>query len=545
MRRSLLRSTAIIASLMLIGYGVAVTQDRADPRWLVLLVVIAGLWAVALWPSRPLAPGAQVILHLALVFAVGFGLVTVQVLRAHLLDRDRILAKASDPASGVIDLRRVLAERRIERGRILLRDGTVLASDTVDSSGTRVRVYHEQYGYVAGYYSPGLYGAAGIEQAWDGQLSGQRATSWDAWLDGLLHRTKRGHDVVLTVDPALQALGQRLLGDRAGAAVLLDADTGAVLALVSSPAFDPNQLSVPLGATAEQLDRARRSFDRLQQDGRGPLLLRPVQGQYTPGSIFKTVTAAAAFESGIATPDSLYRDDGAIVIDSRVIIERNRPDPSRVAYSLREAYGYSLNVVFAQVGLQLGGQRLEEMARAVGFERAIPFDLPVVPSRIARTSDFLASQAGLAETAFGQGQLQVTPLQMALVAAAVVRDGTIPRPYLVAEVRTPDGHVVWRRTPSEWLRAFDGATAEALRDLMVWSVENGYAQPARIEGLRVGGKTGTAEVGDAAPHAWFIGFAEAGGHRVAVAVVIEHGGSGVQVALPVGRSLLEAALREG
>ncbi|MCS7051409.1 MAG: hypothetical protein NZL87_07330, partial [Thermomicrobium sp.] len=216
MRRSLLRSTAIIASLMLIGYGVAVTQDRADPRWLVLLVVIAGLWAVALWPSRPLAPGAQVILHLALVFAVGFGLVTVQVLRAHLVDRDRILAKASDPASGVIDLRRVLAERRIERGRILLRDGTVLASDAVDSSGTRVRVYHEQYGYVAGYYSPGLYGAAGIEQAWDGQLSGQRATSWDAWLDGLLHRTKRGHDVVLTVDPALQALGQRLLGDRAG-----------------------------------------------------------------------------------------------------------------------------------------------------------------------------------------------------------------------------------------------------------------------------------------------------------------------------------------
>ena len=132
---------------------------------------------------------------------------------------------------------------------------------------------------------------------------------------------------------------------------------------------------------------------------------------------------------------------------------------------------------------------------------------------------------------------------MALLTAAVVRDGTIPEPYLVREIRSPDGGLIWSRQPKEWRRAFSGETAAALRDLMVWSVEHGYARPARIDGVTVGGKTGTAEVGDRAPHAWFIGFAERAGKRVVVAVVVEHGGSGVQVALPIGRALLEAAVQ--
>jgi peptidoglycan glycosyltransferase len=225
-----------------------------------------------------------------------------------------------------------------------------------------------------------------------------------------------------------------------------------------------------------------------------------------------------------------------------VIIERNRPDPTRVSFTLREGYGYSLNVVFAQVGLQLGAQRLEQMAQSLGFGETIPFDLPVVPSQLTASASFLASQAGLAETAFGQGQLLVTPLQMALVAAAVVRDGAVPQPFLVDRISAPDGSTVQHHEPTVWRRAFSARTAQALRDLMVWSVEQGYAQDARIPGAVVGGKTGTAEVGDQPPHAWFLGFAERDGKRVVVAVVVEHGGSGAQVALPIGRALLEAAL---
>ena len=541
---SILRTGAFVASVLIIVYGVVRTEDRADPRWLLLLGLIGCLWFLALWTrfSPRLGRTTVSLVHVALALCVGFGLVTVQVLRAQILDRDRILARAANPASGIVDIRRYLDERRTERGRILLRDGTVIARDEVRSDGSRYRVYEGASAYLAGYYSPALFGAAGIEAAYDTVLSGQAALNWETWLDGVLHRPRRGNDVILTIDSRLQELGQTLLGDRSGGAIVLDADTGAVLALVTAPGYDPNRLSVPLDASDAELENARRYLAELQADGRGPLLLRPIQGLYVPGSIFKTVTAAAAFEFGVAQPDTIYRDDGALVIDSRVIIEQNRPDPNRVSYTLKEGYGYSLNVVFAQLGLQLGAQRLEQMARSVGFGETIPFDLPVAPSQLARSPDFLVSQAGIAETAFGQGQLLVTPLQMALVATAVVRDGTIPQPYVVEEIRRPNGSTVERHRPTTWRRAFSDATARALRDLMVWSVEHGYAQGARIEGATVGGKTGTAEVGNQPPHAWFLGFAEHNGRRIVVAVVIEHGGSGAQVALPVGRALLEAAL---
>jgi len=539
-------AAAFLASLCVLAYGIVRTSDRADLTWFALLLVAGVLWATALAPEiRRLARRrGHPLLHVALVLTLGFGLVTVQILRAQLFDRERILARTSDPTSGVIDVRRYALERSITRGKILLSDGSVIAEDTLEK-GRRVRRYLTSAAYLAGYYSPGLYGAAGLEARYDADLSGRTATTWQAWLDGVLHRRRSGNDIVLTIDPRLQELGQSLLGDRSGGIVLLDADTGAVLALVTAPAFDPNLLSVPLGASADEVRRAASYLDRLREDGRGPLLLRPIQGLYVPGSTFKTITAAAALQSGVATPDTVYRDDGALVIDSRVIIEQNRPDPTRVSYTLREAYGYSLNVVYAQVGLALGASRLEETARAAGFGERIPFDLPVAVSRLTDSLDFLGAPAGLAETAFGQGQLLVTPLQMALVVTGVVRDGTLPEPYLVQETRDAAGAVVWHREPRVWRRAFDQETARALHELMTWSVEHGYAQAARIPGVTVGGKTGTAEVGERAPHAWFIGFAERGDRRVVVAVVVEHGGSGAQVALPIGRTLLAAAVGTG
>jgi len=539
-------AAAFWASLCVLAYGIVRTNDRTDPTWFALLLVAGVLWANALAPEiRRLARRrGHPLLHVALVLTLGFGLVTVQILRAQLFDRERILARTSDPTSGVIDVRRYALERSITRGKILLSDGSVIAEDKLEN-GRRVRRYRTSAAYLAGYYSPGLYGAAGLEARYDADLSGRTATTWQAWLDGVLHRRRSGNDIVLTIDPRLQELGQSLLGDRSGGIVLLDADTGAVLALVTAPAFDPNLLSVPIGASADEVRRAASYLDRLREDGRGPLLLRPIQGLYVPGSTFKTITAAAALQSGVATPDTVYRDDGALVIDSRVIIEQNRPDPTRVSYTLREAYGYSLNVVYAQVGLALGASRLEETARAAGFGERIPFDLPVAVSRLIDSPDFLNAPAGLAETAFGQGQLLVTPLQMALVVTGVVRDGTLPEPYLVQETRDAAGAVVWHREPRVWRRAFDQETARALHELMTWSVEHGYAQAARIPGVTVGGKTGTAEVGERAPHAWFIGFAERGDRRVVVSVVVEHGGSGAQVALPIGRTLLAAAVGTG
>lgn len=546
MRRTM-QTAAFIASLFLLGYGVSVSEDRSQTRWLIIIGVIGFLWFIALLPPNlgQLSRTNRALLHLALALTIGFGLVTIQVLRAQLLDHERIMARASDPNSGVVDLRRYQRERSTERGRILLHDGSVVAADERDISGRRKRSYRNaSAAYLAGYYSPGLFGVAGLEAVFDAQLSGRVATDWRAWLNNVLHRSSQGNDIVLSIDPELQELGQALLGDRSGGIVLLDANSGAVRALVTAPAYDPNRLSVPLDGTLSELQDARSYLAALQRDGRGALLLRPIQGLYTPGSVFKTVTAAAAFAFQVATPDTVYRDDGALVVDSRVILEQNRPDPSRVDYTVREAYGYSLNVVFAQIGLALGAQRLESMSQALGFGEPIPFDLPVVESQLAASPEFLSRPAGLAETAFGQGQLQVTPMQMALVVAAVLQDGNVPRPYLVEEIRSPNGETLWRAQPRLWRKAFDAQTARSVHDLMLWSVEHGYAQGAALEGVKVGGKTGTAEVGSGAPHAWFVGFAEQGTQRFVIAVVVEHGGSGAQVALPIARSLLQAALKD-
>ncbi|MCS7256259.1 MAG: hypothetical protein NZ562_06500, partial [Thermomicrobium sp.] len=212
---SILRTGAFVASVLIIVYGVVRTEDRADPRWLLLLGLIGCLWFLALWTrfSPRLGRTTVSLVHVALALCVGFGLVTVQVLRAQILDRDRILARAANPASGIVDIRRYLDERRTERGRILLRDGTVIARDEVRSDGSRYRVYEGASAYLAGYYSPALFGAAGIEAAYDSVLSGQAALNWETWLDGVLHRPRRGNDVILTIDSRLQELGQTLLGD--------------------------------------------------------------------------------------------------------------------------------------------------------------------------------------------------------------------------------------------------------------------------------------------------------------------------------------------
>jgi peptidoglycan glycosyltransferase len=228
-----------------------------------------------------------------------------------------------------------------------------------------------------------------------------------------------------------------------------------------------------------------------------------------------------------------------------VIVEQNRPDETQTEWALVEGMAWSLNVVFAQVGLQLGPELMRRYAEAFGFEAAVPFDLPVARSRVSTTPDFLRSAPALADTAFGQGELQATPLQMALVAAAVANGGEVPRPYLVERMTAPRGETVWEAEPGVWRRAVGAEAAAATAGMMVQTVEWGVAQPALIEGATVGGKTGTAETGDGGePHAWFVGFAGPEGEapRYAVAVVLEHGGSGLAGALGIGRDLLAAGL---
>jgi peptidoglycan glycosyltransferase len=203
-----------------------------------------------------------------------------------------------------------------------------------------------------------------------------------------------------------------------------------------------------------------------------------------------------------------------------------------------------LNVVFAQVGLQLGGDALADAARGWGWEQVIPFDLPIEPSRVSVTPGFLDGRVATAETAFGQGELLATPLQMALVAAGVANEGEIMRPYLVLELTAPNSDTLRTTRPAVWKRGADPEAARQTAAMMVNAVEFGGLGNAYVPGLTIGGKTGTAETGSGDPHAWFIGFAGLPGEapRYAVAVIIETGGGGGQVALPIGRDLLVSAM---
>ncbi|HYO31180.1 MAG TPA: penicillin-binding transpeptidase domain-containing protein, partial [Thermomicrobiales bacterium] len=349
-------------------------------------------------------------------------------------------------------------------------------------------------------------------------------------------RPSQGLELRLSLDVGLQQLADDLLAGRPGAAVLLDATTGATLALASAPGYDPNRL-----ATVDDAERqaAQAYWSRMEADPAAPLLVRPTTGLYPPGSTFKVLVAAAAIDQGLAGPETTFEDAGELVVDGHVIPEFNRPDETRTVWTLEEAVGWSLNVVFARIGLELGSDGLANAAERWGFGAPLPSDLPTVVSRLEAEPGFISDPVGLAETAFGQGQLLATPLQMALVVAGIANGGGIMRPWLVGSMADAEGDEVWRVEPGEWRRPVRPETAQAVARMMTWGVRQGAAGAAAIPGVEVGAKTGTAEAAEGQePHAWFIGFAG----RYAVAVVLDNAGGGGANALPVGRELLRAAV---
>ncbi len=547
-----IRSVALIAAVFVVLYGFYVSEGGGSQViWLGLMAITFVLLAVGLWPNiAPSLPKMhRAVIRCAFLFFVGFIMVSIQLVRLQVADSAEILNYSGTGQDGTVIANprfRIQAAEAI-RGRILAHDGQVLASTQRQDDGSKIRSYPEPAAaYLAGFYSPLLYGTNNLESAYDAYLTGQKGGNpVGEWLDDVLHRPKQGYDVTLTLDLALQEKADQLLGDRNGAAVLMDAKTGAILAMASKPSFDPNKLYANSGSQSEQeIKQASAYWDTLTKQDGSPLLFRPTQGLYAPGSIFKTVTLAAALDSGIAKPDTVYRDEGALTVDDRVIVEQNRPNENRVSYTLTEAYGYSLNVVFAQVGMQLGPERLTDYAKRFGLSEDLPFDMPVASSRISTTPDFLSNRSSLADTAFGQGQLLVTPLQMAEVAGAIANDGEMMRPYLLDHISDAGGDSLQKGKSRTWQRAIKSETAAAVRDIMIKSVQNGYASGAQIPGYVVGGKTGTAEVSGQQPHAWFIGFAGEKNPQYVVAVVVEHGGEGSKVALPIGRQLLQAALQQ-
>jgi len=486
-------------SSMVMGWVMLALLHRAAPE--------AGAEAT-LAPPR----GAIRIRHVGNLLLVGFlvlaaGLGYWQVARAGDL--------ASDPAVSGERLR--LEQVRITRGRILDRNGEVLAETVLGPDGTPQRIYRDPGAvHVVGFDSPRL-GAAGVEAIAAGPLVGRTQETPQDTLHDLLRDDRVGADVSLTLDATLQRVAEEAMGGAPGAVVAIDPRTGDVLAMVSNPTFNP-------GFNEEE-------WEALRSDPNSPLLNRATQGLYTPGSTFKTVTMAAALTHGLVSLNTPAQCPEEIFVDGVSIVSRNEP-PGKQTRTASDAYAYSCNTYFAQLGLEVGAERLEAMAEAFGLTDAPPFDLPTAPGQLSATPGFLDSDAGLAASAFGQGELQLTPLHLALITAAVANNGQAPQPRLFLDDE-----------PSTWRTAMSPEVAQALATMMEHGVTDGWASTAAIAGRRIGGKTGSAEISaEASSHALFIAFASVGDPRIAVAVVKEHAGAGSTQAGPVARAVIEAWL---
>lgn len=423
--------------------------------------------------------------------------------------------------------RAVEEEMKIERGLILSADGKQLAKN--DQQG---QYFLREYPF-GDLTEPWLgynnlrYGRAGLERVYNEELTGQAGllgitSSWSQ----ILGQNKRGSDLKLTVRMDVQQAAAKALGDRKGAVVALDPKTGAILAMVSYPRYDPNTLT--------------EDWKELVANEGRPLLNRAIQGLYPPGSTFKMIVASAALQTGEATPDTIFVDnDGEVTIDGYVI--HNFDNKVYGEHDFRKAFSSSINTTFATVGADLGAETVASYADAFGFGKDLPWKLGGAASRFPDPSSM--DDAHVAQASIGQGEVVATPILMGLVACAAANDGRIMKPYIVDQVLSYNGAVVETTSPSVWLQPIDAAIAATLKDFMVEAVRSGTGTGAAIKGVQVAGKTGTAEVAGAEPHAWFAGFAPADDPQVAVVVIVENGGSGGSVAAPVAKQVMAAALR--
>lgn len=543
-----IRVLAGLASLGLLAWGLYAIDDVSDARWLSILGVAWLLLLVAAYVRLPNMPQfSRSLIRVALVFATVLAIVSVQLIRIQVIKQDDIVyrtAQSADGTDAIANPRVVLTPLETKRGEIFDRDGEVIAG-TVQEGDHYYRTWPDPAtAYIAGYFSPFLIASSGLEAEYADVLSGQTGNNPISRLfNNLLHKPQTGSSLRLTIDADLQRSAHALLDGQNGAVVVIDVETGDVVVMASNPTYDPNQLFTTSPAGNPE---AQAYWESIINDPDRPLVTRASLGLYTPGSTFKTVTAAIAIERGYAEPDSVYEDDGDIEIDGRVLVENNRPDETRSEWTLREGLMWSLNVVLAQVGLQIGGDEFWEAAEDFGFGQEIPFDLPVSTSRLASSEDFLDSNNAIADTGFGQGQIQVSPLHMALITAGFVNDGVIMVPRLVDAVVSEDGDVIETKPTEEWLQPISPETAEDVEQMMVDTVTSGSVQGAQAPGYTIGGKTGTAETSTDTPHSWFIGFIGEPGQkpRYAVAVVLEQGTSGLAAPVAIGRDILVQTMQE-
>ena len=452
-------------------------------------------------------------LNVAAVFALLFALLAAQEARVQVAERDSISTHPGDPRH---------ARDIAQRGELLDATGQPLA---LSRGGKRVYPAGSALAQIVGYSSL-VYGEAGLEAAFDPVIAptGQEPRN----VLGSFGRTdvavSPAGSVVLTLRRDISAVADEAMpqGVR-GAAIVLDPRTGAILAMVDRPTFDPNEID--------------KAFASLRSRSDAPLLNRALDGLYPPGSTFKIVTVSAALDHGAVDASDSFSDPGYFQIGPyRVHNDQNEVTGTQ---NVTGAFALSSNVDFAQIGVKLGADNfyyyLQRFHVGDVTGMAVPMTRDVVPPEAS------ISDSELAQMAFGQGGLTVTPLRMALVAAAIANRGSMMRPNLVKEIRRP-GRPTLRVPPAQWGRAVTADTAISVRDMMIAVVTYGTGTAAAIPGVTVAGKTGTGTHNGAPPDAWFVCFAPASAPRLVVAVIIEDAGYGGAVAAPIARAILQGSL---
>lgn len=437
-----------------------------------------------------------------------------------------------------LNQRSLLDELKIKRGAITAADGTVLAKAVPAPGHTFGRVYPTGglFAHAVGYSFTAAGQRVGLERSRNDPLTGQN-DEFSTVLDQLRGKQRVGQDVQTTLDPAAQRVAEQQLGSRRGAVVALDPSTGAVLAMASTPGFDPNHLK-----------------DSERTPG-SPRLNRATQAFYPPGSTFKTVTAVAAIDTGKFTPSSLVNGKSPLTVSGVPLANDNHVSYGPI--DLTKALTDSVNTVWAQVALSVGKKTLADYMRRFGFYSKPPLDYPA--DQRAASGEFAPNRGLLGPTSdridtgrlgIGQDKLQVTPLQMAMVAAAIANHGKLMKPHLTKRVVDADGRTVSTIGPSVMSTVMKPSTAQALTTMMQQVVKEGTGTAAALQGINVAGKTGTAQVGRVGSNLtqpWFIAFAPAEHPRVAIAATVElsQGGFGGTVAAPIAKAVMQTILKTG
>lgn len=428
------------------------------------------------------------------------------------------VVKAEDFARNSMNLRNAIFQNKNIRGTIFDCENRPLAKNNDEN----VRIYPmgEAAAHIVGYANPNI-GNSGVENYFNNELLGSTKELKNMGYIAQFFNSKNGNNLILTLDSDIMQTAYNALEGKRGAVVVIDAKTGGVLAMVSSPSFNPNAVESEWNVLNEHTDT--------------PLMNRAANGLYPPGSIIKPMMADIALSNTVTDEHEIFECTGEIDVGKGYSIKEAHNDVHGHLH-LKEALVKSCNITFGALAMRLGAEKVESGFENYGFYEPIRGEIFETASHIP---DFKTLDKGdMAQIGIGQSSLLVTPLRMALIASAIANDGILAEPYVLEKILSPSGYVLNEHKKKELLRIMSKERAGLLSDWMEEVVASGTGKAAKVSGIKIAGKTGTAENANDKEHSWFIGFAEIGERKVAFSVLVENGGSGADVAAPIARKIV-------